>query len=118
MANKELKENILGWLQLDNDIKSLQKQIKEKRKEKKDITDNIVVVMKSNEIECFDAGSNGKLIYHQQKTKAPLSKKHLLSSLSQYFDGNDGDVQKLAKYILDSRKDKVKETIKRKIKKQ
>ena len=51
MANKELKENILGWLQLDNDIKSLQKQIKEKRKEKKDITDNIVVVMKSNEIE-------------------------------------------------------------------
>ena len=34
MANQELKENILGWLQLDNDIKSLQKQIKEKRKEK------------------------------------------------------------------------------------
>jgi len=118
MANQELKENILGWLQLDNDIKSLQKQIKEKRKEKKEITDNIVVVMKSNEIECFDAGTNGKLIYHQQKTKAPLSKKHLLSSLSQYFEGNDSDVQKLAKYILDSRQDKVKETIKRKIKKQ
>ena len=118
MANNELKENILGWLTLDNDIKSLQKQLKEKRKEKKNITENIVVVMKTNEIECFDAGTNGKLIYHQQKSKAPLSKKHLLTSLSSYFNGDNGDVQKLATYILNSRQDKIKETIKRKIKKQ
>lgn len=119
MASQELKDNIINWLKFDNEIKELQKLIKLKRKEKKDVTNDIVEVMRTNEIECFDAGGEGKLIYTKNKTKAPLSKKHLLASLGTYFNGDNDGANKLANFILSSREDKVKETIKRKmIKKQ
>lgn len=117
MANQELKDNIVSWLTLDNEIKSLQKQIRNKRKEKKEKTNDIVEVMKTNEIACFDT-NDGKLIYTTTKSKAPLSKKHLIASLSTYFNNDINSVQKLSEYILNSRKDNIKETIKRKIKKQ
>ena len=119
MASQELKGNIINWLKFDNEIKELQKLIKIKRKEKKEVTNNIVEVMRNNEIECFDAGGEGKLIYTKNKTKAPLSKKHLLASLGTYFNGDNEGANKLATFILTSREDKIKETIKRKmIKKQ
>tara|TARA_B110000008_G_C16958736_1_gene559274 strand:+ start:337 stop:696 length:360 start_codon:yes stop_codon:yes gene_type:complete len=119
MANQELKDNIISWLKYDNEIKEMQKLIRLKRKEKKEVTNDIVQVMRSNEIECFDAGGEGKLIYTKNKTKAPLSKKHLLASLGSYFNGDNEGATKLATFILSSREDKVKETIKRKmIKKQ
>ena len=117
MANQELKDNIVSWLTLDNEIKSLQKQIRNKRKEKKEKTNDIVEVMKTNEISLYDT-NDGKLIYTTTKTKAPLSKKHLIASLSTYFNNDSNSVQKLSEYILNSRKDNIKETIKRKIKKQ
>ncbi len=119
MANQELKDNIISWLKYDNEIKEMQKLIKIKRKEKKEVTNDIVQVMRNNEIECFDAGGEGKLIYTKNKTKAPLSKKHLLTSLGSYFNGDSEGATKLANFILSTREDKVKETIKRKmIKKQ
>jgi len=117
MSNQELKNNIIEWLTLDNEIKDLQKRIRNIRKEKKEKTNQIVEVMKSNEIACFDT-SDGKLIYTQQKSKAPLSKKHLMTSLSSYFNDDANSVKQLSEYILNSRKDKITETIKRKIKKQ
>tara|TARA_A100001015_G_scaffold233806_1_gene265062 strand:+ start:206 stop:562 length:357 start_codon:yes stop_codon:yes gene_type:complete len=116
MSNEELRNNILDWLSMDNEIKSLQKKIRDIRKEKKNKTNEIVEVMKSHEIACFDT-SDGKLIYTQQKTKAPLSKKHLINSLSNYFNNDPENVKKLSEYILSTRKDKITETIKRKIKK-
>ena len=35
MSNEELLDNVKSWISLDNDIRSLQKAIKIKRKEKK-----------------------------------------------------------------------------------
>ena len=119
MASQELKDNIINWLKFDNEIKEMQKLIKLKRKEKKEVTNNIVEVMRNNEIECFDAGGEGKLIYTKNKTRAPISKKHLLSSLGTYFNGDNEGANKLANFILTTREEKVRETIKRKmIKKQ
>ena len=40
--------------------------------------------MKTNDIDALNV-PDGELIYNKTKTKAPLSKKHLLSSLGQYF---------------------------------
>ena len=49
-----------------NDIKMLSKQLKEKRSFKKELTNNLVNTMKSNEIDCFDI-ANGKLCYSANK---------------------------------------------------
>ena len=67
--------------------------------------------MKSNEIDCFDI-SDGKIVYSQNKIKAPVSKKHLLTCLSQYFEKSDPSAaQELTRYILDSREVKLKDNI-------
>ena len=109
----ELVNNVKNWINIDNDIKELQKVIKEKRKEKKLYTGKLVEIMKSNDIDCFDMKS-GKLIYSRRTVKAPLSKKHLFSSLSQYFKNNKDIIDELGQFILDSRAEKVRENIKRK----
>ena len=112
-AKEVLINNIKEWVQLDNEIKTLQKETKDRRLRKKELTDELVEVMKSNEIDCFDM-SDGKLIYSQNKIKAPLSKKHLLNSLHTFFEKDDEMAKQISKFILDSRETKIKETIRRK----
>ena len=62
MSNQELINNVKNWIMLDNEIKDLQRIIREKRKEKKKYTENLVITMRENNIDCFDI-QNGKLIY-------------------------------------------------------
>ena len=116
MDKEQLIENVRGWITIDNEIKQLQKVIKEKRKEKKAFTANLVEVMKSNDIQCFDI-SDGKLMYTQNKVKSALSKKHLIKSLTEWFKDDPSKIGDLTKHILNSREEKIKENIKRKNKK-
>ncbi len=118
MSNEELLDNVKSWISLDNDIRSLQKAIKLKRKEKKSITDSLVGIMKDNDIDQFNI-PDGELVYTKTKTKAPLSKKHLLTSIATFFQNSNDPrlVQELSTFIMNSRQEKEKENIKRKIKK-
>lgn len=115
MSNKEqLITNIKTWIGLDNEIKLLQKEIKNRREQKKLLTTELVGVMKTNDIDCWNTGS-GKLIYSKTKSKAPLSKKHLLNSLLQYFQNDENTAKELSKFIMETREIKEKENIRRKI---
>tara|TARA_B000000557_G_C20772171_1_gene442348 strand:+ start:871 stop:1215 length:345 start_codon:yes stop_codon:yes gene_type:complete len=114
MDNKEeLLNTVKNWIEIDNNIKQLQKQTKELRKEKKELTNSLVNIMKSNEIDCFDLQDN-KLIYTKRTVKSSLSKKVLLSALSTYFKNDNDTVGKLTEHILNSREEKIKENIRRK----
>ena len=111
---RELVENVKKWIDIDNDIKELQKVMREKRKEKKLYTQSLVDIMKTNDIDCFDMKS-GKLIYTKKTVKAPLSKKHLFESLTKYFQNNKELCDELGQFILETRKEKIKENIRRKV---
>ena len=88
MATKEVLVNtIKEWIDHDNEIKNLQQQIKEHRNKKKSLTDNLLEIMKDNEIDCFDI-NNGKIIYCKNKVKSPLNKKTLLETLEKYFEAS------------------------------
>ena len=52
MSQDILIDNVRSWLTIDNDIKKLQKAIKEKRQEKKDLTNNLMDIMKQRDIDC------------------------------------------------------------------
>ena len=114
-TQQALLENVKSWLTIDNEIRALQKEIKERRKMKKQLTTDLMTTMKSNDIDALNV-PDGELIYNKTKTKAPLSKKHLLSSLGQYFE-NQRMIDELSKFIMESRAEKEKESIERKIKK-
>ncbi len=118
MDKEELITNIKGWIQLDEEIKTLQKQIKEKRNEKKQNTETLVRIMRDNEIDCFDLDSNGgKLIYTKRKIKKSLSKKHLMKCLMTYFKEDTLQAKEISNFILSNREEQIKENIRRKIKK-
>jgi uncharacterized protein (UPF0335 family) len=120
MGDREKLINDVGrWIKIDEDMKEYRKEMKNLRKEKKEITNNLVNVMKENQIDCFDV-KNGKLIYTKSKTKKPLSKTHLLESLKKFFinDPNMSNiVVDISKFIMNSREEKINESIKMKIKK-
>lgn len=115
-TQQELLENVKTWLDIDNQIRALQKEIRDRRKLKKDLTESLVGIMKNQDIDALNV-PDGQLIYNKTKTKAPLSKKHLLVSLTQFFKNDQRMVEELSKYIMETRQEKEKENIKRKIKK-
>jgi len=114
--NQELINNIKIWINNDNQIKELQKKIKLLREDKKKCTIKLVNMMKENDIDAFDI-NDGKLLYTKTEIKTPISKKHLLTSVSEYFKGDKQTIENLCNFILDTRKTKTTENIKRKIKK-
>ena len=68
----QLVSHIKEWLSIDEEIKLLKKEIKTRQERKKNLTSDLVEVMKSNEIDAFDI-NNGKLIYTKRKTKQAIS---------------------------------------------
>ncbi len=114
MNKEQLIENIKEWINIDNELKEIQKAAKERRQRKKDLTSSLVNVMKDNEIDCFDV-NDGKLIYTQNKVKSNLTKKSLLLALQTYYKDSPEQGNKVTEFLLNSREEKVNETIKRKI---
>ena len=108
--------HIKKWIQYDNDIKQLQSDLKEKKESRKQYTERLVDIMKSNEIDCFDV-NNGKLMYSKTKVKTPLNKSQMVQALMEYFNNDEPRVRELEDKLMSARKEKVTETIRRKINK-
>ena len=114
-TKEQLVNHIRTWIKVENEIKDLRKSIREKREEKKQLSNELLEVMKENDIDCFDI-KNGKLISSKVKVKETVSKKMLLRVLADYIDEPE-EVSKLTEYILESRQVKEKEYIRQKINK-
>jgi hypothetical protein len=115
-TKEQLVTQIKGWMANDNEILELQRKVKELKDKRKTYADNLVEIMRKNEIDCFDV-NGGKLIYTKTKVKASLNKTTLVSALMKYFKDDDEQAKELSKFVLDSREEKVKESIRRKINK-
>lgn len=114
MANttkEDLINLIKDWVNEENEIKKLQKEIKQHREKKKQLTNNLVEVMKINEIDCVNI-SEGKILYTNNKVKSSITKKHLFESLNKFFKNDNKLVENVANHILESRKIKPVENIK------
>ena len=112
---EQLVNNILEWVKIDNEISQLRHEIKERNNKKKNMTENLVNVMKTNNIDCFDI-NEGSLIYKKSTVKKPISGKTLLSALQIYFkDSNNTMAEDVTKFILENREEKIKESIKHRI---
>ena len=117
MDKDRLLETVKEWIIVDNEMKKLQKEMRNKREEKKELSNILVDVMRNNEIDEFDV-NDGKLMYKMNKRKTTISKKHIMETLKKYFKEDNEKAEELTSYILESRKETVSETIKRKIEKQ
>jgi len=113
-TKEQLINNIKEWIKMDTEISQLKNEIKERNLKKKNLTENLVTVMKSNQIDCFDI-NGGALVYKTNKVKKPINGKTLLNALQNYYKSDPQIAEDLTKHIMNSREEQVKETIKRKI---
>jgi hypothetical protein len=116
VSKEQIVTKVKEWIMIDEEIKELQKKIREKKQIKKNNSEDLIEIMKQNEIDCFDI-SNGKILYSVNKTKQSISKKFLLQALGTYFSDNEKQASEVTKHILDQREETVKESIRRKINK-
>ena len=98
------------WMKMETEMKQLQAELKSRRERKKQLTTDLVDVMKENEIDCFDV-NDGKIMYTKSKTKQALNKKTLMSALEVYFQNDESKEKELSEYILESRNEVIKDSI-------
>lgn len=97
----QLKNDVKSYLDIDDQIKALNKAVSDRRKEKKKLSETILSTMKSFEIDNMNT-KNGRLIYNVSKRAKPLNKKNLISGLDKYFKNVDKS-KEVSKIILDNR---------------
>ena len=113
-SKEKLSQNVKNWLQMDKEIQILQKELKDRKKKKNNYTNELLSIMKTNEIDCFDI-SEGKIIYTQSNVKKPINKQHLVECLTKYFEKNPNiPTDEVVQYILENRPTNVKESIRHK----
>lgn len=113
-TKEQLINNIKEWIKMDNEIAQFKNEIKERNTKKKELTTNLLSVMKTNQIDCFDI-NGGALVYKTCKVKKPINGKTLLVALQKYYKDDAKMAEEMAKHVMDSREEQIKDTIKRKI---
>lgn len=113
---EKLKKEVRQYIELDDKIKALNKAAKEYRKTKDELSTSILETMKKFEINDMNIKS-GKLTYNERTSKKPLNKKNLLSGLTLYFREDVDKAKDCSDFVLDSREDVSKISLKRTINK-
>jgi hypothetical protein len=98
------------WVKLDNETKALQKEVNTRKKEKAELSKQLINVMKHTQTECFEL-KNGVLLYTTKSVKKPITKKVLLDILGKYYDGDYMKASEVNDFILSNREEVVRESI-------
>ena len=110
MDQSILIQKIKKWLEYESKITTLQKEIKELKKNRGVVSNELKTIMKSKDLECIDV-NNGKILYTTTQVKKGINKKYLSDVLNKYFD-DDRRAEEICQFILDNRQSEVKENIK------
>ena len=114
VPTNNLTSIVKAWVVNDNQIRALNKKMRELRQEKKFHTEKMVDVMKQYEIDNFDV-KDGQIHYRTQNHREPLTQKKLLSILASHPQMSEHQANLLGQFIYDSRKTVQRDVISRKI---
>jgi hypothetical protein len=105
-----LKPMIKEWVKVDDEMDELRKRMRGLNQSKKLLSTQLLNIMKEQKIDEFDLNQEGKLIRQTKKTKQPINKKQLMTSLSKYYK-DEQNAATITEYILNSRPEKINEII-------
>jgi len=105
-----LKHTIKEWVKLDEETTAMRQKMKKLNQSKKELSNQLLEIMKEKKIDEFDLNTEGKLVRQTKKSKQPINKKQLYASLTRYYN-DETDAQKITEFILNSRGEKISETI-------
>ena len=114
ITKDQLKEYLRQWVRVENEIGTLSAEIKKRKLIHQQLSASLLNVMRQNEIDCFDL-ANGRIVYSKTKIKAPLNNGQLKSALTTYYKDDADKAANLTEFLLSSRVEKTRESIKMKI---
>jgi len=108
---RKLKGAVKDYLDLDNQIITLQKAIRERKKKKEQLSKVILGTMQNNEIQEMNLKED-KLVYCVSQHQSPMNKDYLNNVLNNYFN-NEQKAQDVLTHIYENRKRVEKVRLKR-----
>jgi hypothetical protein len=114
ITKEQLKDHLRQWVRVENEISTLTAEIKKRKLIHQQLSASLLSVMRQNEIDCFDI-ANGRIVYSKTKIRAPLSNGQLKSALTTYYKDDVEKANNLTEFLLSSRVEKTRESIKMKI---
>lgn len=114
ITKEQLKDYLRQWVRVENEIGTLSAEIKKRKLIHQQLSASLLSVMRQNEIDCFDL-ANGRIVYSKTKIKAPLNNGQIKSALTTYYKDDADKAASLTEFLLSSRVEKTRESIKMKI---
>ena len=117
MASSEkqaLIDIVKSWVTIDNQIRALNRKMRELKNEKKIQNEKMITIMKANDIDNFDL-KDGVIRYKKETKREPLSQKRLLEILSKHPQLGGEQAKHLNQFVFDRRKVTEKDVITRKV---
>lgn len=101
---------IKEWMAAEDEIRTLGAAIKEKRKRVKVVRGMITTIMKGGKIGKLNI-SSGAVMMRERSSKAALSKKYLIPTLTDFFKGDAAKAAECYRFIEEHRPIKRSEDI-------
>jgi hypothetical protein len=114
LTKEQVKDYLRQWIRVENEISTLSVEIKKRKLVHQQLSASLLEVMRKNDIDCFDI-TNGKIVYSKVKHRAPLNNGQLRSALTTYYKDDTEKANNLTEFLLSSRVEKTRESIKMKI---
>jgi len=115
LNENNLVDIVKKWVVLDNQISQLNKTLKQLKLDKKNVNQEMIDVMKQNDIDIFDI-KDGQIQYKKETRRVGLSQKRILMILSKHPQLGEEQAIALNDYIYENREEIIKESIVRKMK--
>lgn len=111
-TKEELINAIKEWVKLDNEIKTLQTELKSRKVRQQKVSELLMETMKKENIDGVDL-NNGKdqLCYTKRTVKKPITKTVLLNILSKYYQQDTTKAFEVNTFIFENREEVIKESI-------
>ena len=108
---QQLSSIIKEWKEVSEQIRTLNEQVREKRKRLKVQEEMILRIIKKHNIGALDLkGSGGRILYRRSTSKGGMNEKLLFGLLSQHMKSETAAADAI-KYITEHREAKTKETL-------
>ena len=110
MENEDLLVAVKNWIAAEEEIKELQSKLKTLKSNKKIYTKILAELMNKKNIDGLNLNNDSKLVYKKQKVVGGITKKLLISSLSEFIKESE-DLDNIISYILSQRNEKYNDKI-------
>ena len=109
-STMELPALLKQWIKLEEEINTLNAEIKQRRKTSGALKDMILGIMETNELGQLNI-SKGAVVRTTKESKGSLSNDFLKKKCTEFFDGDEEKAAKLIQYLNEQRAVKTSSSI-------